>query len=77
MGLAAYSAHGAFESPTATLGEGPAPPKYMTQPRQYRMGEAAFISICLLVYGLIVWYYRELLPIIDIEAPQYLSLIHI
>jgi hypothetical protein len=71
MGLAAYSAHGAFESPTATLGEGPAPPKYMTQPRQYRMGEAAFISICLLVYGLIVWYYRELLPIIDIEAPQY------
>ena len=71
MAIAAYTAHGAFELPSAKLGEDPAPPKYMTQPRQYRMGEAAFISICLLVYGLIVWYYQDLLPIIDFEAPSY------
>jgi hypothetical protein len=72
VALAIYSAHGAFESPRATLGEGPAPPKYMAQARQYRMGEAAFVSICLLIYGLIIWYYRDLLPIIDFEAPSYL-----
>ena len=71
MAVAAHSAHGAFKSPNAKLGEGPAPPKYMTQPRQYRMGEAAFVAICLLVYCLIVWYYRDLLPIIDFEAPSY------
>jgi hypothetical protein len=35
------------------------------------MGEATFVSICLLIYGLIVWYYRDLLPIIDFEAPSY------
>src|SRR5579871_5967097 len=60
--LAAYYAHVAFEAPIATPDDGPAPPRYMTQPRQYRMGMTAYIGLCLVAYALIVYNYKDLSP---------------
>ncbi len=67
--LAAHYAHGAFEVPIATSEDGPAPPRYMTQPHQYQMGMIAYIGLCLAVYALILGYYRDLAPFIELAAP--------
>lgn len=67
--LAAHYAHGAFEAPITTPEDGPAPPRYMTQPHQYRMGMIAYIGLCLAVYALILGYYRDLAPFLELAAP--------
>jgi hypothetical protein len=67
--LAIYYARSAFDAPIGTLEEGPAPPRYMTQPRQYRKGMIVYIGLCLAAYALIVGYYKDLAPIIEIAAP--------
>ena len=67
--MAAYYAHTAFEAPITTPDEGPAPPRYMTQARQYRMGMVAYIGLCLIAYVLIVAYYKDLFPFIELAAP--------
>lgn len=67
--LAAHYSRGAFEAPITTLEDGPAPPRYMTQPHQYRMGMIAYIGLCLAVYALILGYYRDLAPFFELAAP--------
>ena len=67
--LAAHYAHGAFEAPITTPEDGPAPPRYLTQPHQYRMGMMAYIGLCLAVYALILGYYRDLAPFLEVAAP--------
>jgi hypothetical protein len=67
--IGAYYAHGAFERPIVTPEDGPAPPRYMTQPRQYRMGMIAYMGLCLVAYALIVGYYKDLAPFLELAAP--------
>jgi hypothetical protein len=67
--LAIYYARLAFEAPVGTLEDGPAPPQYMTQPQQYRKGMVAYVGLCLAAYALIVGYYKDLAPLIEIAAP--------
>ena len=69
-GFAAYFAYQAFDSPPITLGEGPALPKYMTQPTQYRLGLILFVATCLLIYILIAYFHQSLIPIVGIINPD-------
>jgi hypothetical protein len=67
--LAIHYARTAFEAPIGTPEDGPAPPRYMTQPQQYRLGMIAYIGLCLAAYALIVGYYKDLAPFVEIAAP--------
>lgn len=73
VALTGYAAYGAFETSRATLGDDPTPPRYMTQPRQYRLGLLAYVAISLLVYILIVYFHKQLLPLVPIVAPPGLA----
>jgi hypothetical protein len=42
----------------------------MTQPNQYRLGAIAFVGMCLVVYALIAYFHKELMPIVGIVAPE-------
>jgi hypothetical protein len=70
LAFAAYWAFEAFDTTPVKLGDGPALPRYMTQPSQYRLGAIAFVGICLLVYSLIAYFHKELLPLVAIVAPE-------
>lgn len=65
-----FSAYQAFDTPPIKLGDGPTLPRYMTQPSQYRLGVIAFVGTCLLVYALIFYFHRELLPIVGAINPE-------
>jgi len=67
--FAGYYAHNSFAAPIATPEDGPAPPRYMTQPNQYRMGMTAYIGSCLAAYVLIVVYYKDVAPLLELAAP--------
>jgi ABC-type amino acid transport substrate-binding protein len=69
MAFAGYWAYQAFDTPPIKLGDGPALPRYMTQPSQYRVGVITFVGTCLLVYALIAYFHQELLPIIHALNP--------
>src|SRR6185437_11546930 len=70
MAFTGYWAYEAFNAPPIRLGDGPTPPRYMTQPSQYRMGAIAFVAMCLLVYALIAYFHKEFLPLVGIVAPE-------
>jgi hypothetical protein len=70
MAFAAYWAYEAFNAPPFKLGDGPALPRYMTQPGQYRLGAIAFVAMCLVVYSLIAYFHQDLLPLVGIIAPD-------
>ena len=77
MGIAAYFAYTAFNSPAIKLGDGPTLPRYMTQPRQYRMAMIAYVIMCLVFYDLGTYFFKDLLPLADFIAPAPLeTLIH-
>jgi ABC-type amino acid transport substrate-binding protein len=73
--FAGYWAYKAFDTPPIELGDGPALPRYMTQPSQYRLGVIAFVATCLLVYALIGYFHQELLPIVGALNPELRSTI--
>jgi hypothetical protein len=68
--IAGYFARGAFDTPIVTIDDGPAPPRYMTQRRQYRLGMFAYIGLCLVGYILIVAFYRPLSPFFAPIEPE-------
>ena len=68
--MAVYFARGAFDTPILTLDDVPAPPRYMTQRRQYRLGMIAYIGLCLIGYILIVAFYRQLSPFFAPFEPE-------
>jgi hypothetical protein len=71
MAFTGYWAYEAFDAPSVNLGgDGPTLPRYMTQPSQYRLGVIAFVSMCLLVYVLIAYFHKELLPLVGAVAPE-------
>jgi hypothetical protein len=70
MAFAGYWACQAFDRPPITLGDGPALPRYMTQPGQYRLGLIAFVGTCLLVYVLIAYFHQDLVPIVGAINPE-------
>src|SRR5262245_30636980 len=69
MAFAAYWAYEAFDTPPIKLGDGPTLPRYMTQPTQYRLGVIAYVGVCLLVYVLIAYFHRDLLPLVGAIMP--------
>jgi hypothetical protein len=69
LGFACYYARVAFEAPITTQEYGPAPPRYMTQPRQYQVGMIIYVGLCLAAYALIVGYYKDLAPFLELAAP--------
>jgi hypothetical protein len=73
MAIAAYYARAAFDTPLIELGDGPTLPRYMTQPRQYRLGVIAYIVICLAFYDLGTYFFRDLLPLANFVAPAWLQ----
>jgi hypothetical protein len=73
MAIAAYFAYSAFDTPTIKLGDGPTPPRYMTQPRQYRLAVIAYIVICVAFYDLGAYFFKDLLPLADFVAPSWLQ----
>ena len=70
MAFAGYWAYEAFDAPPIKLGDGPTLPRYMTQPTQYRLGVIAYIGVCLLVYALIAYFHKDLLPLVGAMAPD-------
>src|SRR5437868_6991893 len=42
----------------------------MTQPSQYRLGVIAYVGVCLLVYALIAYFHKPLLPLVRVLAPE-------
>jgi hypothetical protein len=64
--LAAYWAVEAFSRPSVTLGEIPTLPKYMTRSTQYRLGVLTFTILSVLLYALVAYLHREVLPLIKI-----------
>ena len=70
MAFAGYWAYEAFDAPPIKLGDGPTLPRYMTQPTQYRLGVLAYVGVCLLVYALIAYFHKPLLPIVRVLAPE-------
>jgi polar amino acid transport system substrate-binding protein len=70
MAFAGYWAYQAFDMPPIKLGDGPALPRYMTQPSQYRLGLIVFVGTCLLVYSLIAYFNKQLLPIVGAINPE-------
>jgi ABC-type amino acid transport substrate-binding protein len=70
MAFAGYWAYQAFDTPPIELGDGPALPRYMTQPSQYRLGVIVFVGTCLLVYSLIAYFHKQLLPIVGAINPE-------
>jgi ABC-type amino acid transport substrate-binding protein len=70
MAFAGYWAYQAFDRPPIKLGDGPALPRYMTQPSQYRLGVIVFVGTCLLVYSLIAYFNKQLLPIVGAINPE-------
>jgi ABC-type amino acid transport substrate-binding protein len=69
MAFAGYWAYEAFDTPPIKLGDGPALPRYMTQPSQYRLGLIVFVGTCLLVYSLIAYFHADLVPIVGALNP--------
>jgi hypothetical protein len=69
LGFASHYARVAFEAPINTAEDGPAPPRYMTQPHQYQLGMIIYVGLCLAAYVLIVDYYKDLAPFLEIAAP--------
>jgi uncharacterized membrane protein YczE len=61
MAFTGYWAYEAFDTRPIKLGDGPALPRYMTQPSQYRLGATVFVGTCLLVYTLIAYFHQDLL----------------
>lgn len=70
MAFAGYWAYEAFDRPPIKLGDGPALPRYMTQPSQYRLGVIVFVGTCLLVYTLIAYFHQDLVPIVGALNPE-------
>jgi len=70
MVFAGYWAYQAFNTPPIKLGDGPTLPRYMTQPNQFRLGVIAYVGVCLLVYTLIAYFHKELLPLVGAVAPE-------
>src|SRR5579863_6079507 len=66
LAFTGYWAYQAFNAPPIPLGDGPALPRYMTQPRQYRLGAVVFVGACLVVYGLLAYFHRALFPLAGI-----------
>ncbi len=73
MAIAAYYAREAFDTPPIKLGDGPTIPRYMTQPRQYRLAVIAYIVICLAFYDLGTYFFKDLLPLANFVAPPWLE----
>jgi hypothetical protein len=70
MAFAGYWAYEAFDTPPIKLDDGPTLPRYMTQPSQYRLGVIAYVGVCLLVYALIAYFHKPLLPLVHVVAPE-------
>jgi hypothetical protein len=70
MAFAGYWAYEAFDTQPIKLGDGPTLPRYMTQPSQFRLGVIAYVGACLLVYALIAYFHKELLPLVRAVAPD-------
>jgi hypothetical protein len=70
MAFAGYWAYEAFDRPPIKLGDGPTLPRYMTQPTQYRLGVIAYVGVCLLVYALIAYFHKDLLPLVAVVTPE-------
>jgi hypothetical protein len=70
MAFAGYWAYEAFDTPPIKLGDGPTLPRYMTQPSHYRLGVIAYVAVCLLVYALIAYFHKDLLPLVGALAPD-------
>jgi hypothetical protein len=69
MALVGYWAYEAFNTPPIPLGDGPTPPRYMTQPSQYRTAVIVFVAVCLIFYSLIAYFHREILPLVGYISP--------
>ena len=70
MAFAGYWAYEGFDTPPIKLGDGPTLPRYMTQPAQYRLGVIAYVGACLLIYALIAYFHRDLLPLVGAVMPE-------
>ena len=70
MAFAGYWAYAAFDTPPIKLGDGPTLPRYMTQPAQYRLGVLVYVGACLMVYALIAYFHRDLLPLVGALMPE-------
>src|SRR6266851_1748311 len=70
MAFAGYWAYEAFDTPPIKLGDGPTLPRYMTQPAQYRLGVIAYVGACLMVYALIAYFHRDLMPLVGAIMPE-------
>ena len=71
MAFAGYSAYGAFDTPPIKLGDGPALPRYMSSTEPVSAtGVIAFVGTCLLIYALIAYFHKDLLPIVGSLDPE-------
>jgi hypothetical protein len=67
--VVAYFAADAFQRPINLPDLSIVPPRYMTPPRQYRIGQMAYTFLCLAIYALIIANYKWLLWISKLVGP--------
>ena len=67
--LAGYLGADAFRRRQFQLADLPTLPRYMTRPPLFQLGTAAFVAVCLLIYAIIVAFYRDFLPVVQFFDP--------
>jgi hypothetical protein len=68
--VVAYFALDAFERPINLPELSIVPPRYMTSPRQYRIGQIAYISLCVAIYAVILANYNLLFLFLRLIVPS-------
>ena len=75
MTFAGYAAYKAFGRTSFSFAGEPTLARYMTRPGQYRLGVITYVALCLLIYALVIYFYRDFLPIADLVAPPEFRLV--
>lgn len=76
IALTWFFAYQAFNRPPIALEDLPTPPRYMATRGQFLLGAASFVALSLMLFGIIVAFYRELVPfagIINAEWAKFLN----
>jgi len=61
--ITAYFAYAMFNEQSVNLDDGPMLPRYMTQPRQSIAAGITYVTMCIILYELGVYFFNDLLPL--------------
>jgi hypothetical protein len=68
--VTAYLGADAFRRRQFQLADVPTLPRYMTRPQLFHFGMGVFVAACLLIYAVLVCFYKDFLPIVQFFDPD-------